>query len=104
MFSPDEIRKEFPILKRKIHGHPLVYLDNAASSQKPKAVLEAMQKCYEASYANIHRGVYTIAEEATESFEQARETVAKFINAKNSREIIFTRGTTESINLVRFSF
>lgn len=96
----EKIRSEFPILKRKIKGKALVYLDNAASSQKPRAVLEAMQNFYEASYANIHRGVYTIAEEATEQYENAREAVAKFINANTYQEIIFTRGTTESINLI----
>lgn len=95
---------DFPILKRKIHGHPLVYLDNAASSQKPHAVLEAMNNFYQASYANIHRGVYTIAEEATEQYEGAREAVQKFIGAACTQEIIFTRGTTESINLVARSW
>lgn len=100
----EKIREQFPILKRRIGNHNLVYLDNAASSQKPLAVLQAMQKFYEASYANIHRGVYTIAEEATELYEAARETAARFINAKTTQEIIFTRGTTESINLVRFAW
>lgn len=100
----EKIREQFPILKRRIGNHNLVYLDNAASSQKPLAVLQAMQKFYEASYANIHRGVYTIAEEATELYEAARETTARFINAKTAQEIIFTRGTTEAINLVRFAW
>ncbi|MDO8526271.1 MAG: cysteine desulfurase [Deltaproteobacteria bacterium] len=100
----EKIRNDFPILKRKIKGHSLVYLDNAASSQKPKQVLDAMHSFYQANYANIHRGVYTIAEEATEAFESAREAVVKFIHAKSIREVIFTRGTTESINLVRFAW
>lgn len=103
-FSVETLRENFPILKRKIKGHPLIYLDNAASSQKPKQVLEAMQKFYEASYANIHRGVYTIAEEATEQYEQAREAVVQFIHARAMQEIIFTRGTTEGINLVAHSW
>lgn len=103
-FSVETLRENFPILKRKIKGNPLIYLDNAASSQKPKQVLEAMQKFYEASYANIHRGVYTIAEEATEQYEQAREAVAQFIHARAMQEIIFTRGTTEGINLVAHSW
>lgn len=101
MFNVEQIREQFPILKRKIHGHPLIYVDNAASSQKPRAVLDAMQKFYEASYANIHRGVYTIAEEATEQYESARDAVAKFLNAPHASEIVFTRGTTEAINLVK---
>lgn len=100
----EKIRQDFPILKRKINGKGLVYLDNAASSQKPGAVLEAMNVFYQASYANIHRGVYTIAEEATELYEKAREAVKKFINAASAQEIIFTRSTTESINLVANSF
>lgn len=99
-----KIREEFPILKRRINGKGLVYLDNAASAQKPKTVLEAMKKFYEASYANIHRGVYTIAEEATEEYENSRETVKTFLNAKSSQEIVFTHGTTESINLVAHGY
>ncbi|OGQ47126.1 MAG: cysteine desulfurase, partial [Deltaproteobacteria bacterium RIFCSPLOWO2_02_FULL_46_8] len=103
-FDVQKIRADFPILKRKINGKPLIYLDSAASSQKPSQVLQAMNAFYEANYANIHRGVYTIAEEATELYEKAREKVAKFLNAKETREIIFTRSTTESINLVRFAW
>lgn len=99
-----KIREDFPILKRTIHGHPLVYLDNAASSQKPKHVIMAMNAFYQASYANIHRGVYTIAEEATELYESAREHIKNFINARFVQEIVFTRGTTESINLVAHSW
>lgn len=98
------IRKDFPVLKRQIRGNPLVYLDNGASSQKPIQVLEAMQTFYEAHYANIHRGIYTLAEEATEKFEAARERVRTFISAGSTQEIIFTRGTTESINLVAHSW
>lgn len=103
-FNVQKIRADFPILKRKIKGNPLIYLDSAASSQKPSQVLQAMNAFYEANYANIHRGVYTIAEEATELYEKAREKTAQFLNAKETREIIFTRSTTESINLVRFAW
>lgn len=99
-----KICDDFPILKRRINGHPLVYLDNAASSQKPKHVILAMNAFYQASYANIHRGVYTIAEEATEIYESGREHIRDFINARAMQEIVFTRGTTESINLVARSW
>lgn len=98
------LREDFPILTRRINGKQLIYLDNAASSQKPKTVLEAMNRFYSANYANIHRGVYTIAEEATELYENARKKVAEFIGASSSSEIVFTKGTTESINLVAHSF
>lgn len=98
-----DIKKEFPLLQRKVHGKPLIYLDNAATSQKPKQVLEALQRFYTTSNANVHRGVYKLSEEATIAYEQAHETVAHFINAK-PEEIIFTSGTTESINTVAYSF
>lgn len=93
-------RSDFPILTRQVNGKPLVFLDSAASSQKPTAVLEAMDHFAATSYANIHRGAYTLSEEATRAYERARKTVAKFINARSAREVIFTRNTTESINLV----
>ncbi len=96
-------RNDFPIFKRKIHGKRLVYLDNAATSQKPKSVIAAISDYYSLHNANIRRGVHTLAEEATEIYEGAREKTAKFINAKSSRNIIFTRNTTESINLVSYS-
>tara|TARA_E500000331_G_scaffold5579_1_gene5401 strand:- start:387 stop:1658 length:1272 start_codon:yes stop_codon:yes gene_type:complete len=95
-----KVRKDFPILKREIHGHPLAYLDNAATTQKPKCVIDALVNFYEKHNSNISRGVYTLAEEATEIYEDGRETVAKFIGAADSGKIIFSRGTTESINLV----
>jgi cysteine desulfurase / selenocysteine lyase len=103
--DPDEIlslapRADFPILAREINGTPLIYLDSAASSQKPVQVLEAMDTFARTSYANIHRGAYTLAEEATGAYERARKQVARFINASSAREVIFTRNTTESINLV----
>ena len=101
----NEIRKDFPILKRETaNGVPLVYLDSTATSQKPLAVIEAMDSYYRRSNANIHRGVHTLAEEATAMYEAAREKIAKFINAPSARQIIYTRNTTESINLVAYSW
>lgn len=102
--SAEDIRKDFPILSRQVHGKPLVYLDSAASSQKPLAVIEAMSAYYETSHANVHRGVYEISEEATAKMEKARVKVARFINARQSKQIIFTRNTTEGINLVAYSW
>jgi cysteine desulfurase/selenocysteine lyase len=99
-FDVERIRKDFPILHTKVHGHPLVYLDNAATSQKPHAVIDALVRYYQGENANIHRGVHYLSELATAEFERARETVRAFINAARPSEIIFTRGTTESINLV----
>ena len=98
------IRSEFPILNREVYGHPLVYLDNAATTQKPLCVLDAMRDEYLNANANVHRGVHYLSQRATELHEQARETVKAFINARSSSEIIFTRGTTESINLMASSF
>ena len=95
-----KVREDFPILKRKIHGHPLAYLDNAATTQKPNCVIEALVRFYENHNSNVSRGVYTLAEEATEIYEEGRECVAKFIGTTDAGNIIFTRGTTESINLV----
>lgn len=94
------IRKQFPILERQVKGRPLVYLDNAATTQKPLAVIDALTSYYSGYNANIHRGIHTLAEEATAAFEATRDTVQKFINAAVREEIIFTRGTTEGINLV----
>jgi cysteine desulfurase/selenocysteine lyase len=97
-------REDFPILRREIHGKPLVFLDSAASAQKPVQVLDAMDSFARTSYANVHRGVYTLSEEATERMEQARKKVARFINARSAREVIFTRNTSEAINLVAYSW
>ncbi len=102
--SVADIRKDFPILSRKVHGKPLVYLDSAASSQKPRAVIDAMSTYYETYHANVHRGVYEISEEATAAMERARVKVARFINVRHSKQVIFTRNTTESINLVAYSW
>lgn len=99
-FDVEKIREDFPILRSKVHGHPLVYLDNAATSQKPQAVIDALVRYYEGENANIHRGVHYLSQIATEEFEKARETVRAFVGAAQASEIIFTRGTTEAINLV----
>ncbi|MCC8986862.1 MAG: cysteine desulfurase [Candidatus Contendobacter sp.] len=98
------IRADFPILRQRIHGKPLVYLDNAASVQKPKVVIDAISECYSSYYANIHRGVHLLSERSTMAYERTREKVRAFLNAASIQEIIFTRGTTESINLVASSF
>ncbi|MCC3375686.1 cysteine desulfurase [Cohnella sp. REN36] len=94
------LKSEFPILHQEINGHPLVYLDNAATSQKPRSVIEAVKRYYEWDNANVHRGVHTLGSRATDAYEGAREKVARFLNASSSREIIFTRGTTAALNLV----
>jgi cysteine desulfurase / selenocysteine lyase len=98
--DPAALRADFPILARTVRGHPLVYLDSAATAQKPEAVLRAMDDYYRAHNANVHRGVHTLSSEATDLYEGARATVAAFIGAAEAREVVFTRGTTESINLV----
>jgi cysteine desulfurase / selenocysteine lyase len=103
-FDVEKIRADFPILRTKVHGHPLVYLDNAATSQKPQSVIDALVRYYEGENANIHRGVHYLSQIATEAFEQARETVRAFVNAARASEIIFTRGTTEALNLVAQSY
>ena len=103
-FDVAAIRKDFPILEREIRGKPLVYLDSAASAQKPRAVLEAMQNFYQGGYANIHRGVYQLSAEATAAYESGRDRVQGFIGAKDRREIIFVRNATEAINLVARTF
>lgn len=100
----ERIRRDFPILAREVHGRRLVYLDSAASSQKPLPVIEAMERCHREYYANVHRGVYTIAEESTAAFEAARLTVARFVGSADAREIVFVRNATEAINLVAYSW
>jgi len=102
-FNVEKIRADFPILSKTVYGKPLVYLDNAASAQKPKVVLDRMVYAYENEYANVHRGLHYMANAATEAFEHARETVRAFINAKSTDEIIFTRNATEAMNLVAAS-
>lgn len=102
--NPLELKRDFPILEQEINGHPLVYLDSAATSQKPVSVLKALQRYYETDNANVHRGVHTLGSRATEAYEQAREKVADFIGAESPEQIVFTRGTTESINMVAYGF
>lgn len=103
-FDIEEIRKQFPVLHQTVNGKPLIYFDNAATNQKPKAVIDAISGYYSGYNANIHRGIHTLAEKATKAFEETRKTLKVFINAKEAEEIIFTKGTTESINLVASSF
>ena len=104
MLDPYKIREDFPILKRKINNHPLIYFDSAATSQKPRQVIEAIKEFYEKHNANVHRAVHTLSQEASELYENAHEEVAKFINANGMEEIIFVRGTTEAINLVAYAW
>ena len=99
-----EIRSQFPILEEKIHGKPLVYFDNGATTQKPLSVIQRINDYYSKENANIHRGVHTLSQEATTAYENARVTIQEYLGAKGSHEIIFTKGTTDSINLVAFSF
>lgn len=101
MIDVEKIRKDFPILDQIVNDEPLVYLDNAATTQKPKAVLEAVNRYYQEDNANVHRGVHTLAERATASYEAARETVRRFINASSTKEVLFTRGTTTGLNWIR---
>jgi cysteine desulfurase / selenocysteine lyase len=104
VYDVNRIRADFPILAMQIYGKPLVYLDNAASAQKPQAVLDRLNRAYTSQYANVHRGLHYLANEATEAYEGAREKVAAFLNAGRKEEIIFTRNATEAINLVAYTF
>ena len=99
-----KIRADFPILNRKIHGKPLIYLDNAATSQKPNQVIDSIVDYYKNYNANVHRGVHTLSEEATEAYEASRKKVADFINAGDSRQVVFVKNATEAINLVAYSW
>jgi cysteine desulfurase/selenocysteine lyase len=103
-FDVEAVRAEFPILARQVHGKPLIYLDNGASAQKPRAVIEAMERSYAGEYANVHRGLHYLSNAATAKYEGARETVRRFLNAGSVEEIIFTRNATEAINLVASSY
>ncbi|MGH2698210.1 MAG: cysteine desulfurase [Actinomycetota bacterium] len=100
----ESLRKDFPIFETQVHGKPLIYLDSASSSQKPRPVVDRMVRFYETEYANVHRGVYELSERATAAYEGARAACARFVGARDPRSIIFTRGTTEGINLVRFTW
>jgi cysteine desulfurase/selenocysteine lyase len=102
--DPYAIRRDFPILDQEINGHPLIYLDSASTSQKPRVVLEAIDTYYREYNANVHRGIYTIGEKATAEYERARAKVARFINAPDAHEVVFTRNATEAINLVAYSW
>lgn len=104
MMDVSEIRSDFPILQQEINGHPLVYLDSAATSQKPQPVIEALKRYYELDNSNVHRGVHTLGSRATEAYELAREKVAQFIHAPKPEQVVFTRGTTESLNMVAYGY
>src|SRR5213079_2707005 len=99
-----KLRADFPIFEHEVRGKPLAYLDSAVSAHKPRQVLDKLRTFYETSYANVHRGVYTLSELATAEYEGAREKVARFINANEAREVVFTHGATESINLVAYAW
>jgi cysteine desulfurase/selenocysteine lyase len=103
-FDVEKIRQDFPILSRKVYGHPIAYFDNGATTQKPRQVIETISKYYEQENASVHRGIHYLSEQSTDTYEKARETVRRFINAASSSEIIFTSGATGSINAVAFSF
>src|SRR5262249_37493633 len=104
VFDVAHVREDFPVLQRRVHGRPLVYLDNAATSQKPRAVIDAEARYYTEHNANIHRGLHAFSQEATEAYEATRERVRRFVNAAQREEIVFVRGTTEGINLVASSW
>ncbi len=103
-YDAEQVRADFPILAREVHGKLLVFLDSAASAQKPRAVIDSVAGCYEHQYANVHRGVYYLSAKTTEAFEEARRKVARFVNAASEHQIVFTRGATEAINLVAASY
>src|SRR4026208_2356360 len=103
-YDVNRIREDFPILAMQVYGKPLVYLDNAASAQKPKAVLDRIQQAYTSEYSNVHRGLHYLANAATEGYEGAREKVRAFLNARRPEEIVFTRNATEALNLVAATF
>lgn len=102
--DPIQLRQDFPILHQRVHGKPLIYLDNTASTQKPRQVIQALVEVYEHAYANVHRGIHYLSEEATRRYEDARRKVARFINARSPKEIVFVRNTTEGINLVAYAW
>jgi len=104
LLNVDEIRGDFPIFSRQVGGRPLIYLDSAATSQRPRQVVEAVRRYYEEYNSNVHRGVYSISVEATEEYERARRKISRFINAKSEREVVFVRGTTEALNLVAYAW
>src|SRR5262245_53556554 len=99
-YDVQAVRSDFPALREPVHGKPLVYLDNAATTQKPQAVIDTLTEFYVHNNANVHRGVHLLSERATDAYERARQTVCRFLNAADPREIVFVRGTTEAINLI----
>ena len=103
-FDVEHVRQDFPILAKPMRGKPLVFLDSAASAQKPQVVIDAISKTYDSDYANVHRAVYELSERATAAYEKARVKIARYINAKDPHEVIYVRGTTEAINLVAQSW
>ncbi len=103
-YDVERLRAEFPILSQTVHGRPLAYLDNAATTQKPRAVLDAIARYYEEDNANVHRGVHLLSERATRAYEEARGKVARFLGARDPAEIVFVRGATEAVNLVAQTF
>src|SRR5215216_6670554 len=103
-FDLQSVRNDFPILRQQVRGRPLVYLDNAATAQRPQTVIDAVSRFYGCENANIHRGVHHLSEQATAAYDQVRERTVRFLNARTSREVVFTRGTTDSINLVAQSY
>src|SRR4029079_51084 len=104
VFDVQRVRADFPILSRTVNGKPLAYLDNAATTQKPRAVLDAITSYYSGINANVHRGVHELSQQATDAYEAARERVRQYFNARSTREVVFTRNATEGINLVAFAF
>ena len=104
MFNVDKTKQDFPILKRKIEGKDLVYLDNAASSQKPTQVINTISSYYENINANVHRGIHTLSEEASEAYENARKNVSEFVGCVRPKELVFTSGTTQSLNMIAFGW
>lgn len=103
-FDVEKIREDFPILHQEVNGHPLVYLDNAATTQKPNAVIDAISDYYRGYNSNVHRGAHALSDKATAGFEGARDTLAAFINSPSREQVLWTRGTTEAINLVAFTW
>src|SRR5215813_9104879 len=103
-FDVEKLREDFPVLKQKVHGKPLVYLDSAATAQKPTVVVEAIRRFHEVDCANIHRGVHELSQRSTAAYEETRAKVRRFLNARTKSELIFVRGTTEGINLVSSSW
>src|SRR5215467_3112492 len=103
-FDVARVREDFPILQQRVHGKPLIYLDNAATTQKPRVVIDALQEFYSQDNSNVHRGVHLLSERATRAYEESRVKIQRFINAADPREIIFVRGATEAINLVAHSY